>query len=85
MRQQFSLLFFCLLITSKATFSQNLQYDFFSRKAHILLPKDFVQAAPENIEIVRQLGIILFWMTLTTIGVCLSIKPERITNINQNY
>ncbi|MDE3184374.1 MAG: hypothetical protein KGM16_13230 [Bacteroidota bacterium] len=35
-----------------------------------------------SIEIERQFGVMFFWMTLTTIGVCLSIKTERTGVIN---
>ncbi len=40
-----------------------------------LLPKTFT-----NIEIVRQFGVMLFWMTMTTIGISSSIINERKTD-----
>jgi hypothetical protein len=35
-----------------------------------------------NIELARQFGVMLFWMTLTTIGICLSIKAETKNETN---
>jgi hypothetical protein len=37
-----------------------------------LLPKTFT-----NIEIIRQFGVMMFWMTMTTIGISLSISDEQ--------
>lgn len=44
-----------------------------------IFPKTF-----SEIEIVRQDGVMLFWMTMTTIGICLSIKKElTVSTINK--
>jgi hypothetical protein len=40
----------------------------------IILTEHIFPKTITNIELVRQFGVMLFWMTLTTIGICLSIK-----------
>ena len=45
----------------------------------ILLTENVFPKFFSNIEIVRQFGVMLFWMTLTTIGICFSIK-RRLDN-----
>jgi hypothetical protein len=42
----------------------------------IILTENVFPKSVTNIELVRQYGVMLFWMTLTTIGICLAIETE---------
>lgn len=42
----------------------------------VLLTENIFPMTFTNVEMVRQYGVMLFWMTLTTIGICYSIKNE---------
>jgi hypothetical protein len=42
----------------------------------IILTENVFPKTVTNIELVRQYGVMLFWMTLTTIGICLAIETE---------
>jgi len=42
----------------------------------IILTENIFPNTITNIELIRQFGGMFFWMTSTTIGICLSIKPK---------
>lgn len=43
----------------------------------IILSEKIIPNTILNIEFLRRFGVMLFWMTLTTIGLCLSIETEK--------
>lgn len=42
----------------------------------IILTENFFPKTFTNIDLIRQYGVMMFWMTLTTIGICSAIKPK---------
>jgi len=40
----------------------------------IILTENVLPTTMTKIELVRQFGVMLFWMTMTTVGICFSIK-----------
>ena len=42
----------------------------------IVLTENVLPKTITNIDLVRQYGVMMFWMTLTTIGICTAIKPK---------
>jgi ethanolamine transporter EutH len=46
----------------------------------VLLTENVFPKTFTNVEMVRQYGVMLFWMTMTTIGICYSIKKDLTIN-----
>jgi len=42
----------------------------------IILTENVFPKTIANIDLIRQYGVMIFWMTLTTIGICSAIKPK---------
>ncbi|WP_419803410.1 hypothetical protein [Mucilaginibacter sp.] len=45
----------------------------------IILTENVLPTTMTKIELVRQFGVMLFWMTMTTIGICFAIKKNKLT------
>ncbi|MEO6844894.1 MAG: hypothetical protein ABI184_06955 [Ginsengibacter sp.] len=44
----------------------------------IILTENILPTKMANAELIRQSGVMLFWMTMTTIGICISIKNKKL-------
>lgn len=46
----------------------------------ILMTENVLPYSIKKMELVRQFGVMIFWMTLTTIGICMSIRESDLKN-----